>query len=288
MYRLYNFVRYGPIRSFFSARTLVQTKLLNLLGLQLLRVIFAMVVYELRPLFNSRTAEPLVDQIRREGYATIPNFLSNTDFNLLQTLANSLENDHSAIKKIRQMGPNLSNVYFFENQDCSYSSFSLFAKNERLLQIMSDLERLNITKNLPLSRLELFYSNAIASDDKDRQTILHSDTFHHTYKAWLYLEDITTEETTFIYVPKSNRITLKRVWKEYLFSIQGHGSTMREICTDELRSMEMEEHIITAKKNTLVIADTLGYHRRNQCQGKTKRIALYARARTTPFMLWRS
>ncbi|MEO1328196.1 MAG: phytanoyl-CoA dioxygenase family protein, partial [Pseudomonadota bacterium] len=47
--------------------------------------------------------------------------------------------------------------------------------------------------------------NANAGGARDPQKTFHSDTFHSTMKAWLFLEDVAEEEGPFNYVPGSHR-----------------------------------------------------------------------------------
>src|SRR5260370_1309121 len=45
----------------------------------------------------------------------------------------------------------------------------------------------------------------------DPQTDLHTDTFHPTVKAWLFLTDVEPDAMPFVYVPGSHRLTPERL-----------------------------------------------------------------------------
>ncbi len=126
----------------------------------------------------------------------------------------------------------------------------------------------------------------------DPQTALHSDTFHPTAKAWLFLHDVDQSDGPFTYVPGSHRMTPARVEWEREASIaaaqhpNGHhalGSFRATLA--EVDAMGFPPPVSFAvPANTLVVADTHGFHARARSTRPSTRIAVYGSLRTHPFL----
>ncbi|MEM6482391.1 MAG: phytanoyl-CoA dioxygenase family protein, partial [Pseudomonadota bacterium] len=116
----------------------------------------------------------------------------------------------------------------------------------------------------------------------DPQTTFHSDTFHATSKGWLFLRDVEQEDGPFSYVPGSHRMTAERLEWEYEQSLSAHDH--RDIfhslgsfraTTDDLSVMGYGQAIsFPVKANTLVVADTHGFHARSRSLRKSTRLAI--------------
>lgn len=125
----------------------------------------------------------------------------------------------------------------------------------------------------------------------DPQTELHADTFHPTAKLWLFLQDVGEDDGPFMYVPGSHRLTPARLDWEYRTSLtarddprshHAHGSF--RIRPDELAALGLPQPMkMTVKANTLVIADTFGFHARTPSPKPTVRMELHAHLRQSPF-----
>lgn len=128
----------------------------------------------------------------------------------------------------------------------------------------------------------------------DPQTFLHADTFHPTVKAWLFLTDVAPEAGPFTYVPGSHRLTAQRLAWERRMSLaarQSPNAEMRQgsfrIERDELASLGLGEPVVfDVPANTLVVADTFGFHARGPSRGRSLRVELWAYGRRSPFIPW--
>jgi hypothetical protein len=127
----------------------------------------------------------------------------------------------------------------------------------------------------------------------DPQTELHSDTFYPSMKCWLYLHDVAVEDGPFVYVPGSHRATLRRLSWERARSIawrQGNGHTGRGSLRVDAGMLQRlgygPARPYAVKANTLVIADTYGFHARGVSARPSTRIALWGQARRNPFLPW--
>ena len=127
----------------------------------------------------------------------------------------------------------------------------------------------------------------------DPQTSMHIDTFHPTMKAWLFLEDVAEEDGPFTYVPGSQLRTPRReVWERRL-SIRASDPLTRKkggafrITKPEmaaLRSAKPKRFAVAA--NTLVVADTYGFHARRPSTRPSMRLEIWAYSRGNPFTPW--
>ncbi|MGD9615627.1 MAG: phytanoyl-CoA dioxygenase family protein [Alphaproteobacteria bacterium] len=128
----------------------------------------------------------------------------------------------------------------------------------------------------------------------DPQTFLHADTFHPTVKAWLFLTDVAADSGPFTYVPGSHRLTPPRLAWERRMSLAARDSANAEIRQGsfridpaELRAMGLPEpHVFAVPANTLVIADTFGFHARGPSAGRSLRVEIWAYGRRSPFVPW--
>ena len=144
----------------------------------------------------------------------------------------------------------------------------------------------------------MVYIQTILSHVNDRepdpQTALHADTFHATVKAFYFLTDVEEEEGPFVYVPGSHRLTPQRLLWERRMSIRasqqaGQPETrlVRAISRDELAELELPQPaLISAPANTLVVADTFGFHARGASAQPTTRVEIWAFGRRNPFLPW--
>lgn len=133
-----------------------------------------------------------------------------------------------------------------------------------------------------------------SSSERDPQTVFHSDTFHPTGKAWLFLVDVGTEDGPVAYVPGSHRLTPERLaWeRERSLAAQGsidqmHSEGSFRIEETELAALGLPPPVrFAVPANTLVVADTSGFHARTPSPQPTCRVEIYATLRRTPFIPW--
>jgi hypothetical protein len=144
----------------------------------------------------------------------------------------------------------------------------------------------------------LLYLNAVFATSQtaaqDPQTVLHSDTFHATAKAWFFLADVGPEDGPFNYVPGSHRLTPGRAAWEQAQSLTARHHPVRVHARGSLRATAAdlaamgygEPRACTVPANTLVVADTHGFHARGRPSSAAARPALYASLRRNPFLPW--
>ncbi|MFZ5705906.1 MAG: phytanoyl-CoA dioxygenase family protein [Pseudomonadota bacterium] len=145
----------------------------------------------------------------------------------------------------------------------------------------------------------LLYVQSILSQRRaapsDPQTCLHADTFHPSMKAWLFLQDVCSEDGPLTYVPGSHRLTPERLAWERRRSLEvrdsgdflsARGSFRIE--RDELAALGLPEPTaFTVPANTLVVADTFGFHARGTSSRPSTRVEIFAYSRRNPFLPFR-
>ncbi len=160
-------------------------------------------------------------------------------------------------------------------------------------------EWLGLVRYIGSSRLEpLVYIQTIFAQAceaaPDPQTRLHADTFHPTVKAWFFLTDTGEEEGPFIYVPGSHRPTRRRLAWERRMSLSARGSGDLQasrgsprIAAADLRRLGLgEPKVFAVPENTLIVADTMGFHARGVAARRAARVEIWAYGRRNPFLPW--
>ena len=130
--------------------------------------------------------------------------------------------------------------------------------------------------------------------DPDPQAMLHADTFHPTAKLWLFLHAVGETDGPFAYVPGSHRLTPERLrWEhEQALIATSTGDIHHAAGSFRLRETDLAAlgygpaRTFSVPANTLVVADTYGFHRRSTSMRPTVRTALYGILRRNPFVPW--
>jgi len=145
----------------------------------------------------------------------------------------------------------------------------------------------------PLTYIQSILSH-VDDREPDPQTALHADTFHPTVKAWFFLTDVAEDEGPFVYVPGSHRMTPQRLAWEKERSIRARHGLDRlssrgslRIGEDELASLGLPPpRAFAVPANTLVVADTSGFHARGPSLRPSIRVEIWTYGRRNPFLPW--
>jgi hypothetical protein len=147
----------------------------------------------------------------------------------------------------------------------------------------------------PIVWIQSILRHACAGPD-DPQTFLHADTFHPTVKAWLFLTDVAEDAGPFTYVPGSHRLTAERLEWERRMSLSARLSPNAEdrqgsfrIDRAELASLSLPQpRVFAVPANTLIVADTFGFHARGPSERPSLRVEIWGYGRRSPFLPWAS
>jgi len=150
------------------------------------------------------------------------------------------------------------------------------------------------TNGDPLVYLHIVMTNPEGKLKADPQTAFHSDTFHPTAKAWFFLYDIDDEEGPFCYVPGSHRLTPERLGWERDQSLTAaaaknkhHAGGSFRLSQNEFSRLNFRDPVrFAVPGNSLVVADTHGFHARASSQRPSVRVGIYGSLRRNPFLPW--
>lgn len=269
----------------FEKNPVLGNRLLNRMGLHVARGVLAHLMTRWRLLLLSWMV-PAAERrkFRRDGYLAIPDVLPATTFAALRREALSFDGD---MRRMCQ-GDTYTYLGLIDAQArAAMPAAAVTLGNRRLVRLMMYTGA--------AARYPLFFvhciKNGVAGVSADPQKDLHTDTFHPTMKAWLFLDDVDETNGPFNYVPGSHRLSWRRLRWEYAKSIAGRDLENRYARRGSLRISEAEltergfgtPLPLKVPANTLVIADTFGFHRRGAARPGSSRLALYAYSRGNPF-----
>jgi Phytanoyl-CoA dioxygenase (PhyH) len=263
-------------RIFTDAKT-VDSRALNRAGVQPLRAVTARLLYRLRP--GSR--DPLMTELRRTGVVQFDDFLPPSMLEAVTREASDFVDEgpptwlyEHGTTQVRQFGLVGMDVERFPH-------LAQWRNQAEVAGLASGAERRNCG---PIDGGSLVEQVVLGDYSvHDIQTDLHVDTFFNTHKLWLYLDDVTEANAAFVYVPGSHLLDGARLRQEYRASLAGDQEKSRRVTDDEVRARGLEKRVITCRRNTLMIANTCGYHCRSVGEPGASRLALHKAFRFNPF-----
>jgi hypothetical protein len=270
----------------FKDNPIIGSAILNRIGLHVLRLVVSHTIMRARMWM---LAFPISREDRQfyfsEGYLIKENFLMDDEFAVLEKEARAFKGD---VREARQGDTVTLRAALSPEVLESVPTIKAFITNKKFTQL-ADFSSGHLRAPLYyLENVKINYSKGAL----DPQKTLHSDTFHPTMKCWFFLEDVTEEMGPFNYIPQSQKLTWKRIKWEYRMSLSAkniaNGLVSRgspRFTEEDLACLGLQQpHTFTAKKNTLVIANTFGIHRRGNSAQKSTRMALWGDSRTNPFI----
>lgn len=276
-----------PIIRVFTSDKLIKSKFFNTLGLQVFRMKLAQFRYESRKYDVKSVYENEYNFFKSNGFLQITDFLKNNEFQKLKEECSEILQSGEYKKFGRKDGPNM--IYMldvFSLDFAKYPAINDLINNEHLNELFSIMERKPIS--IPNKDIIVQFQYLVQGEEngtEDPETQLHSDTFFNTHKAWLYLDDVGIENGPFVFVPKTHSININgRLKKEKEYSENTSMKGSRRVSNDELVSLALKEEVFLCKKNTLVMANTLGYHKRLRGVNGYDRLTIAFSARSNPFI----
>jgi len=290
----------------------VGSKNLNKLGLHIHRIRLANHASNLRRKLSGSNNDKWTKQFNEQGFVVVPNFLEQTKFDNLYkqvkelTLDSLLENPIEPTKtkgfgqKLpfkggfdRYDGSTLNRFLEIKNPD--HEPMKSFTHSSLLNSLCKAVSGFKFNNN----RLQIYLTiNGEEIENPDIQKVLHKDTFHSSLKFWYFLEDVNQEDGPFVYVPRSHKMNKKRLeWEHHQalvscgeqedsLSLNCDGGGSFRVHENELQNMDLPMPVsIPGQKNTLVMADTVGFHRRGDAILGSQRLALYGWHRPWAFLI---
>lgn len=271
----------------FRSNPVIGSRLLNLMGLHVFRVVSAAVAFRIRLwLLRGLVSPEERRQFRDQGFLLIPDFLPSATFHEFDREIRT----HNAVRLDYIAGSSISQkVYLGEDALSSLPVCRSIVEDQRLLRLL----RFASSKNtVPAFLLENVLQHVQDDDGHDPQKTFHSDTFHPSMKAWLYLDDVSPRNGCFRFYKGSQKLTWRRLVWEYRRSVNafavldGHSEagSFRVYEADRLALNLGEPEDFFVPANTLIIANTFGFHCRGDATERSSRLALWAYSRDTPFL----
>ncbi len=270
----------------FEANPILGNRLLNRLGLHVIRMIIARLITGFRRwLLGWKISSEHRRLFRQHGYLRISNVLPPELFKRLQ-----IEGE-SCWPEVREFiqGDTTTQLVFLDQQKLNQlPAAKALCSSSHIRNLLNYVASTGIRPWPHFLRIRNL--GGLSTDDPQKK--FHSDTFHPTMKAWLFLEDVTADKGPFEYVTGSHRLTFKRLLWEYRQSIIGRDLNERYAARGSLRIEEKTlasldlGHIerFEVPANTLVIADTSGFHRRGIAAPHSSRLCVYFSLRLNPFI----
>ena len=273
------------MKEIFSSKKVVENRILNYAGSQILRVLLSSAAYSFRAMSQSWPKINLTMMLQKNGYILIPNFLNHGDFQQVKDEFYNTNNIGS-YSPIIDGDTRVERYTFSTDQWNKLPAVTKLLSDNLLIQTLEGAELRNIEiGDIWFDTINYGNSQKGASS----QTELHSDTFYNTHKVWFFIEPVTLEDGPLYFVPRSNQLSLKRLIFEYNKSIN------YKILTDYSFRVEpkdrallgCEEKALICPSNTLIIANTRGFHRRGQAKvGHVRRQIHFCIRTKKPFSLF--
>ena len=231
----------------------------------------------------------LRDQFERDGFIVIENFLPEQEFRRLvePVLSANLE------ARIQQQGDTVTRrVPVGPELRREFPALDALLRSDRWRALMAYVAT---NWSEPLYYIQTVFGGAVDAPP-DPQMELHCDTFHPSLKAWLFLNDVNDDGRPLVYVRGSHRLTQERLNWERRKSVEvlDRGDRLSQrgslrVRLDELGALGLPQPTaFTVPANTLVLADTCGFHARAGSNKPSVRAELWAFCRQNPFVPWTS
>lgn len=269
----------------FRSNPVIGSLALNRCGLHVVRIVLAQSIMRLRfELMGIGIDKEQKRSFYRDGYIVVENALPSEQFEQIKQEVSSV---NAEVRECKQ-GDTLTHRILIDEQ-----SQSELPVCQAMLESKAylSLHKFASGKNgRPVSYIQTI-KNHFVEGPSDPQKNLHSDTFHPTMKSWLFLDDCDSDNGPFTYLPGSQRLTFARLKWEYQKSITiaqrgDHYSSNGSFraTTEDLLSMGMGKPIgLSVPANTLVIANTHGFHRRGDADKRSMRTEIWSISRSNPF-----
>jgi hypothetical protein len=268
---------------------LYNSLILNLFGIQVVRILLDKLFQKSRRGVKSvfKTYDPtikaLATQLDRDGIVILNDFLPPEVFNeVCREFTESFADQSSKVFR-RRAGPVLLEDIRVNYKSKEQATLKNVRQNRFIRDVIEAASGLKVrleptcvlqTASRPR---EIPGQTAVhCSDINDTDHIWHQDHIFSVYKAWLYIDDVNEQNGAFQYEVNSHSLNGKRLGYEYrrslymmkmfkrFFSIPAENLFQDRIVMDSKTRESLAVKPLTAvgRANTLVIANTLGQHRR--------------------------
>jgi hypothetical protein len=262
----------------FTDDKVIDSRALNLAGVQLFRTLLARSCYALRRGWH----HPMLDELTRTGIVVCENFLPEPEFAEWRNEASVCISSMSPKKRYRDGTTEVDHYALTDLETERFPHAARWPDQEQVVTLIAAAERRKLRRRDGVRVLEHVSLGDYSTPDE--QTDLHIDTFFNTHKAWLYLDDVCAENAPLVYVPgshKNDRVRLRHDYRESRSTNRGS----RRVSEEEVSLRGLERRVVSCPRNTLVVVNTRGYHCRAVGDAGASRRAFHMSFRFNPFTL---
>lgn len=271
----------------FADNPLIGSRRLNRLGLHVARLRLAhRLAWSRRRRLARSVPSDWKRQFDRDGYVEVPNFLAPDAF---ERLRHGLLNSPFDTRQ-QQQGDTLTRRVVIGPK--------LLAQVPELRDMLGSKRWRSVLAYVAATRSKpIYYIQTIAvgasEGPPDPQIMLHSDTFHPSMKAWLFLTDVEPNKAPLTYCAGSHLLTPQRIaWEQARSEAIEDADRLSQrgsfrVAPEELGGLDLPQPTAFAvRANTLVAIDTSGFHARGVSDAPTVRVEIWAYSRRNPFLPW--
>jgi len=271
----------------FEDNVFLGSAFLNRLGLHAARVSLAhRLATSRRERLRSGLDAEHREQFDANGFVSIPNVLPRDEF---ESLMRELDAYRGPVLSKDEGASTLRKVSLDARALAALPSTSAVVKSPSVRGV---IDYVGARASTPKWFLQSVHQRPLKGGEPDPQTKLHADTFHPTVKAWLFLSDVGPEDGAFTFVPGSHRLTRERLDWERAMSLVARNSPhemTREgsfrVDESELPSLRLgAPRPVAVRANTLVVADTFGFHARGVASRDSDRYEIWGIGPRNPFL----
>lgn len=262
------------ILTFFKApKYVLNFPTLNKIGLQKFRISLKLLELKKPQDLNSESSNLLLE-LEKNGIVILENYLNSKELDELNEKIEKLRLEKILKHEIGKEGGSVC----WEHGNFPHNFSTLieekFRNNKKLINLIS-----SYTRRKFLSLPEVIYQKLSIplkeTDKEDVQTVLHVDRYFRSVKIFYTVSDYTIENGAFWYAPGSHIMSEKRFKYEIEYSIRsslertGRADQLdqnllelgRSTIHPDLRN-DFKEVQMCTKKNSLIIVDVSGFHKR--------------------------
>ncbi len=264
--------------------------LANRLGLQAARALKEQVAWNLRSADVPEAVRPHLEVLERDGFVVIENFLPESAMaEIDEELAHIEELPEDRFRNVA-FGKNYESKMFLVTKRTEYGAFARHLRdNAFIYDLATSLARRRRTFKPHINLQWVYKPDPTAPyTDFEYNSYLHVDRHFPFMKAFFYLRDVGPDCAPYTFVRGSHKFNWDRLWFEYQLGVrqsavhangelntedQKNRDRVMEQLARELRErLALEEVPIVGKKNTLIISNNQGLHRRWEMTGPGPRV----------------
>lgn len=264
----------------------VKSEALNRLGLQPLRASAAQALYGLRAWQGAGPEDPVLDAIALNGLAMMENFLPQDIFARVCREYEGGFDDRalvvdrgSHIMQVVTIPPNGTDPQFATIQEH-------LLREPRLLNLIARAARKRriFPQEGMLQRVTANEQYDPNNGETDPDAFLHQDVFYPDWKVWFCIKPMTVQNGAFRFAKGTHRFGLSRLAFEYRQSVHNLGGSWKVSDEDKV-TLGVKDEPVCCRENTLVIANTHGFHARGHIEPGQRRETIHIIYRVNPWCI---